>query len=174
MHRPVRPAPVRNRTCNSRPPRFSRVSASLISWIPRPWSRRGRRVRNPDKGIIDNIFPGGNSPFQPTVTVNNVSVDNPGASLQLHHQPPITVTTLNKNLTPPTRWNWNFTVEQQLPRHSSCPSPMWGLAVCIIGRVFDINQPTAGALHQQSGSKNVNYLRPYQGYASDSARAKRQ
>ena len=31
------------------------------------------------KGIIDNIFPGGNSPFQPTVTVNNISVDNPGS-----------------------------------------------------------------------------------------------
>ena len=30
-------------------------------------------------GLIDNIFPGGNSPFQPFVTVNNVSVDNPGA-----------------------------------------------------------------------------------------------
>jgi hypothetical protein len=39
----------------------------------------GRFVEN--KGIIDNIFPGGNSPFQPTVTVNNVSVDNPGAAL---------------------------------------------------------------------------------------------
>jgi hypothetical protein len=30
-------------------------------------------------GLLDNIFPGGNSPFQPVVTVNNVSVDNPGA-----------------------------------------------------------------------------------------------
>ena len=39
----------------------------------------GRFVTN--KGIIDNIFPSGNSPFQPTVTVNNVSVDNPGAAL---------------------------------------------------------------------------------------------
>ena len=30
-------------------------------------------------GLLDNIFPGGNSPFQPFVTVTNVSVDNPGA-----------------------------------------------------------------------------------------------
>ncbi len=36
-------------------------------------------------GLLDNIFPGGNSPFQPFVTVNNVSVDNPGASLELLH-----------------------------------------------------------------------------------------
>ncbi len=32
-------------------------------------------------GLLDNIFPGGNSPFQPFVTVTNVSVDNPGAEL---------------------------------------------------------------------------------------------
>jgi hypothetical protein len=31
--------------------------------------------------LIDNIFPGGNSPFQPFLTVSNVSVDNPGAAL---------------------------------------------------------------------------------------------
>ncbi len=28
-------------------------------------------------GLLDNIFPGGNPPFQPFLTVNNVSVDNP-------------------------------------------------------------------------------------------------
>ena len=42
-------------------------------------------------GLLDNVFMGGNSPFQPFVTVNNVSVDNPGAALTsgtaapLHH-----------------------------------------------------------------------------------------
>ncbi len=47
-------------------------------------------------GLFDNIFPGGNSPFQPFVTVNNVSVDNPGAALNdvvgrahHHHDPSI-------------------------------------------------------------------------------------
>ena len=39
-------------------------------------------------GLLDNIFPGGNSPFQPFVTVSNVSVDNPGASLNAEHQRP--------------------------------------------------------------------------------------
>ena len=37
-------------------------------------------------GLWDNIFPGANSPFQPFVTVNNVSVDNPrrGVEQQWH------------------------------------------------------------------------------------------
>ena len=65
-------------------------------------------------GLIDNIFPGGNSPFQPFVTVTNVSVDNPrrGAD-QLRRPRPLTITTLNPNLKPPTAWNYNVTVERQ-------------------------------------------------------------
>ncbi len=45
--------------------------------------------------LLDNVFPGGNSPFQPFVTVNNVRVDNPGAALPSRHSRPITATTLN-------------------------------------------------------------------------------
>ena len=61
-------------------------------------------------GLLDNIFPGGNSPFQPFVTVNNVSVDNPGAALTSGTAAPLTITTLNPNLAPPEAWNWNVTV----------------------------------------------------------------
>ena len=66
-------------------------------------------------GLLDNVFPGGNSPFQPFVTVTNVSVDNPGASLTSGSAAPLTITTLNPHLTPPEAWNWNVTVERQLP-----------------------------------------------------------
>ena len=52
-------------------------------------------------GLLDNIFPGGNSPFQPFVTVNNVSVDNPGASLTTGTAAALTITTLNPHLKPP-------------------------------------------------------------------------
>ena len=46
-------------------------------------------------GLLDNIFPGGNSPFQPFITVNNVSVDNPPASVTVGTAAPLTITTLN-------------------------------------------------------------------------------
>jgi hypothetical protein len=123
----------------------------------------GRFVEN--KGIIDNIFPGGNSPFQPTVTVNNVSVDNPGAALNSNVQAPITLTSMANHLVPPTRWNWNLTVQQQLPGHSSMSIAYVGARGLHNWDVFDINQPVAGAL---INNPNVapNYLRPYRGFSS--------
>jgi hypothetical protein len=69
--------------------------------------------------LLDNIFPGGNSPFQPFVTVQNVRVDDPGASLVSGTAAPITATTLNPNLKQPVGWNWNGTFQRELPLHSN-------------------------------------------------------
>lgn len=123
----------------------------------------GRFVEN--KGIIDNIFPGGNSPFQPTETVNNVSVDNPGASISKGVEPPITLTTMNSHLLPPSRWNWNLTIQRELPWHSSGSIAYVGARGLHNWDVYDINQPTVGSLTTHPGV-NVNYLRPYKGFAS--------
>ncbi|HEX3438426.1 MAG TPA: carboxypeptidase regulatory-like domain-containing protein, partial [Pseudacidobacterium sp.] len=122
----------------------------------------GRFVTN--KGIIDNIFPGGNSPFQPTVTVNNVSVDNPGAALNPSVEAPIIITTMNRNLTPPTRWNWNLTVEQEVtPLHSIFQIGYVGARGVHNWNVLDINQAAAGALLANPGT-NINSLRPSRGF----------
>src|SRR5262249_40991919 len=116
-------------------------------------------------GLLDNIFPGGNSPFQPFVTVTNVRVDNPGASLQTGTAAPLMITALNPNLKPPQTWSWNFTVEREL---------FWKtvLSVAYVGsrglsgwEVYDINQPAAGAI-QASPGVAVNALRPYKGFAA--------
>lgn len=124
----------------------------------------GRFISN--KGLLDNIFPGGNSPFQPTVTVSNVSVDNPGASLTPTIEPAITLTSLNKNLVPPTRWNWNLTVEHEIaPLHSVFQVGYVGGRGLHNWDVIDINQPAMGALQANPGI-NVQYLRPYKGFAS--------
>ena len=124
----------------------------------------GRFVTN--KGLLDNIFPGGNSPFQPTVTVSNVTVDNPGAALNATIQPAITLTTLNRNLVPPTRWNWNLTVEQEIPTIRSV------FQIGYVGakglhnwNVVEINQAAPGSL-QANPTDNIQYLRPYLGFAS--------
>ncbi|HEX4229613.1 MAG TPA: TonB-dependent receptor plug domain-containing protein [Bryobacteraceae bacterium] len=115
--------------------------------------------------LLDNVFPGGNTPFQPFVTVNNVSVDNPGAALSSTVAAPLTVTTLDKNLKMPETYNWNATVQAQMPWKSV-------LSVAYVANrgthewnVYDINQPTVGALLANPGV-NVNALRPYKGYAS--------
>jgi hypothetical protein len=116
-------------------------------------------------GLLDNVFPGGNSPFQPFVTVNNVSVDNPGASLTNGTAAALTITTLNSNLKPPEAWNWNVTVQRELPLNSALSVGYVAHRGLHAWQVYDINQPGAGALQSNPGV-NVNYLRPYQGFAA--------
>jgi hypothetical protein len=124
----------------------------------------GRFVSN--KGIIDNIFPGGNSPFQPTVTVTNVSVDNPGASLTPTVEAPILLSTMNRNLVPPTRWNWNLSIQQEIsPLNSIFSLAYVGARGIHNWDAFDINQPAVGALLANPGISPA-YLRPYKGFAS--------
>lgn len=115
-------------------------------------------------GLIDNIFPGGNSPFQPFVTVNNVSVDNPGASLTSGTAAALTITTLNRNLKAPEAWNWNVTVQRELPWSSVLSVGYVAHRGLHAWEVYDINQPSAGELQANPGV-NVNYLRPYKGFA---------
>ncbi len=116
-------------------------------------------------GLLDNVFPGGNSPFQPFVTVSNVSVDNPGAALNATTAAPITLTTLAKGLKPPEAWNWNFTVQRELFLKSV-------LSVAYVAHrglhawdVFDINQAPAGTLQANPGV-NIAALLPYKGFAA--------
>jgi hypothetical protein len=116
-------------------------------------------------GLLDNIFPGGNSPFQPFITVNNVSVDNPGAALTTGTAAALTITTLNPHLKPPMAWNWNLTVQRQLPLHSVLTVAYVGHRGNHAWQVYDINEPTVGALLANPGV-NVNALRPYKGYAA--------
>ena len=124
-------------------------------------------------GLLDNIFPGGNPPFQPFVSINAISgnltsmVDNPGYALTSSVAPSLTVTTLNQNLTAPTRYNWNVTVQRQLPLMSVMSIAYVGGRGVHSWRVFDINQPTVGALQLAANAgANVNAVRPYAGYAA--------
>jgi hypothetical protein len=116
--------------------------------------------------LLDNIFPGGNSPFQPFVTVQNVRVDNPGASLTTGTAAAITATTLNPNLKQPVSWSWNATFQREMFWNSL-------LSIGYVGHrgyhgwdVYDINQVPAGTLTNAPSGTNVNTLRPYKGYAA--------
>jgi len=122
-------------------------------------------------GLLDNIFPGGNPPFQPFITVNAVSgnltkmVDNPGYALTSTTAPALTITTLNQNLKAPSRYNWNVAVQNDIGWKSTFTMAYVGGTGVHNWRVYDINQTTAGALQAHPGV-NVAALRPYQGYAA--------
>jgi Carboxypeptidase regulatory-like domain/TonB-dependent Receptor Plug Domain len=123
-----------------------------------------------NKGLLDNVFPGGNSPFQPTETVYSSGstdlVDNPGVSITTGTEPALTITSLNRHLVPPTRWNWNLTIEQEIPKAQSF------FQIAYVGAhgyhnwdTVDINQPQAGAVQANPGI-SATYLRPYRGFTS--------
>ncbi len=115
--------------------------------------------------LLDNIFPGGNSPFQPFVTISNVRVDNPGASLSSGVEGAITATTLNPHLHQPVAWNWNFTLQRELPLKSVISIAYVGHRGYHGWQVYDINQVQPGTLQANPGVA-INSLRPYKGFAA--------
>jgi hypothetical protein len=126
------------------------IRSGIGRYTTRPW-------------LFDNVFPGATSPFQPFVTVNNVSVDNPGASLGGNEQAAITVTTIERDFKPPQAWDWNFTVQRQFLWESVINVAYVGHRGLNLPEVFDINQPLPGTV---VSGVNVNYVRPYKGFSS--------
>jgi len=114
-------------------------------------------------GVSDSIFLGGNPPFQPTANVTGGSVDNPGGTST--NLLPLTVTTQSKSFKNPEAWNWNFTVERQLPLDSVVSVGYVGRRGLHLQREADINQPTIATVLANPGV-NLDALRPYKGYNS--------
>ncbi len=77
----------------------------------------------------------------------------------------LTITTLNRSLKPPEAWNWNVTVERQFFWDSLLSVGYVAHRGLHAWDVYDINQPTVGALQANPGV-NVNYLRPFKGFAA--------
>ena len=107
----------------------SRVSASPTQLTTKTVIRTGAGRFFTRLGVSDSIFLGGNPPFQPTANVSFGNVDNPGGASA--NTLPLTVTTQSKDFKNPEAWNWNFTVERELPlQDRRSASAMWAVAVC--------------------------------------------
>ena len=116
-------------------------------------------------GVSDSIFLGGNPPFQPTASVSFGNVDNPGALLSSTVAAPLTATTQSKAFRNPEAWNWNFTVERELPLKSVATLAYVGRRGLHLQRESNINQPTPEVVAANPGV-NLDALRPYKGYNS--------
>ncbi len=116
-------------------------------------------------GVYDSVFLGGNPPWQPMVSVTNGLADNPGAGPQTAF--PQFFMTIDPRYKIPRGYNWNATYQRQLTRDTTVEVGWVGSTGNYLSRERDLNQlPTGTTFRPENAGANVNYLRPYKGYAN--------
>ena len=112
-------------------------------------------------GVADNVFLGGNPPFQPTVSISDGLADNPGSGERVGF--PQFFMTQDPVFKIPSAWNWNVTVEHEVGRDTIVEVGYVGRTGLHLERVRDLNQLLPGTVQANPGI-NRNYLRPYAGF----------
>ena len=121
----------------------------------------GRFLARP--GVADNIFLGGNPPFQPMVSIDNGLVDNPGAGEATSF--PQFFMTSDPVYEIPSAWNWNVMLQREVGAQTTVEVGFVGRVGLHMERVRDINQLPPGTTQANPGI-NPNFLRPFKGYAA--------
>ena len=116
-------------------------------------------------GITDNVFTGGNAPFQPSSTVSLGQADAPGGVGSNFF--PFNYSSQAYNYPSPESYNWNLTVEQEFKELGSLPSPMPGRRGIHLEELLNINQlqPNTVYLPQNAGVV-ADAIRPYKGFSN--------
>src|SRR5262249_8408942 len=104
---------------------------------------------------------GGNPPFQVQQTIVNGSIDAPGGATRRDF--PLIVTAQDPTFDMPRAWNWNVTLEHQLPFSMTAEVGYVGRRGLHNQRKLNINQLLPGTL-QASPALTPNAVRPYLGY----------
>jgi hypothetical protein len=114
--------------------------------------------------VSDGTFLGGNFPFQGYVSVSNGSIDNPlGAT---SGTPTQFIQTQDPVYKVPTAYNWNATVQRELPLNSVLEVSYVGRVGLWLERTRNINQLPVGTCPNGTCPGGVNYyaLLPYKGF----------
>ncbi|MEZ2347865.1 carboxypeptidase regulatory-like domain-containing protein [Terriglobus sp. RCC_193] len=121
-------------------------------------------------GITDNVFTGGNAPFQPAAAVSTGSVDNPGGGGLTNNYPQL-YSSQAYNYPSPEAYNWNLTVDQELKSLGILTISYGGRRGIHLEELLNINQLPTNALYLPSAlipntntAANTDSLRPYKGY----------
>src|SRR5262245_23666870 len=104
---------------------------------------------------------GGNAPFQPQQVVANGSIDAPGGAVKRDF--PLVVTAQDPIFEMPRAYNWNLTIERELPMRTTLEVGYVGRRGLYNQRKRNINQMPAGTIQANAGV-NPNALRPYLGF----------
>jgi hypothetical protein len=116
-------------------------------------------------GISDNVFLGGNPPFQPMVSIANGGADNPASGQPSNF--PLFFMTTDPVFKIPESYNWSLTVERQVGFNTIVQVGYVGRASLHLERTRDINQLQAGTLQNPANAGiNANVLRPYKGFSN--------
>jgi hypothetical protein len=115
-------------------------------------------------GVYDNAFLGGNPPFQPMVSVSAGLADNPGAGARTAF--PQFFQTVDPAYKIPISYNWNATYQRQLTGDTTVEVGYVGTTGLFLARTRNLNQLQTGTLFRpENAGANVNFLRPYRGFA---------
>lgn len=114
-------------------------------------------------GITDNVFTGGNAPFQPSSTVTNGNVDTPGGVGTNNF--PFNYSSQAYNYPSPEAYHWNVTVEQQINALGTFTLAYVGRRGIHLEQLGNINQLQPGTTQANTGIK-PDALRPYKGFSN--------
>jgi Carboxypeptidase regulatory-like domain len=120
-------------------------------------------------GVSDSVFLGGQSPFQPTSSVTNGSVDAPGGASSVNF--PLIITTQDPEFKNPTAYTWNVTFERELGFKTTVEVGYVGRRGLRGQRERNLNQLQPGTLQKVAAENpgrtiNVDTLRPYKGFGT--------
>ncbi len=116
-------------------------------------------------GVYDSVFLGGNPPWQPMASVTNGSADNPGGATRTAF--PQFFMTIDPVYKIPRAYNWNVSYQREIGFETTLEIGYVGTASNYLSRERDLNQlPFGTTLRPENQGANVNFLRPYKGYAN--------
>ncbi len=116
-------------------------------------------------GITDNVFTGGNAPFQPSSTVSLGQANSPGGVGSNNF--PFNYSSQAFNYPSPEAYNWNVTVEQEFPGLGILDVAYAGRRGIHLEELLNINQLPIGTT-QLTANRGVaaDALRPYKGFSN--------
>lgn len=124
-------------------------------------------------GITDNVFTGGNAPFQPSSAVSVGNVDTPGGATAANYAQIYSSQAFN--YPSPEAYNWNLTVENELKGIGVLTVSYGGRKGIHLEELLNINQLAPGTTFlpqnqivnpttNKTQAINENALRPYKGF----------
>jgi len=114
-------------------------------------------------GVSDSVFLGGNPPFQPSASVSNGLVDNPGGIGQ--NTFPLPLTSQSRTFLNPEAYSWNLAVQREVGFQTTVEVAYVGRRGLHLPQETNVNQLQVGTTFANPGI-NEDALRPYKGFGS--------